>query len=71
MRRSPALLLAAAGAAFGILASSAAAAPSRALHIAGVDTAAALPSALIGINPTGTSSAMYLCVQADGVPVAW
>ena len=39
MRRSPALLLAAAGAAFGILASSAAAAPSRALHIAGVDTA--------------------------------
>ena len=39
MRRSPALLLAAAGAAFGILASSAAAAPSQALHIAGVDTA--------------------------------
>src|SRR5712691_4409623 len=37
--------------------------------IAGVGTAAALPSALIGINPTGTSSAMYLCVQADGVPV--
>src|SRR5712691_10393507 len=36
--------------------------------IAGVGTATAAPSALIGINPTGTSSAMYLCVQEDGVP---
>ena len=39
--------------------------------IAGVGTATAAPSALIGINPTGTSSTMYLCVQEDGVPVAW
>ena len=29
------------------------------------------PSALIGISPTGTSSAMYLWSQDFGVPVAW
>src|ERR1700681_702580 len=39
--------------------------------IAGIGTPAARPSALIGIIPTGTSSAMYLWVQELGVPVAW
>src|SRR5262249_25404954 len=37
----------------------------------GVGTSTALPIALIGIRPAGTSSDTYLCSKDLGVPVAW
>jgi tight adherence protein B len=68
VRRSTALLVAAAGAAFAILASSAAAAPSQGLRIAGVDTAGYPHVVLNVVSHAHVSQTPRL--TENGVPVS-